>query len=259
MSDRHFVVCVKSVVLDVGAGPVARTPENSVLNPFDRPALQIALDLRQALGGTVTTVSMGPPVAAAALQETLALGADRSVLLSDRLMAGADTVATAAVLAAAVQALAPVDLVLFGTRTADSDTGQVGPLTATALCRPLVADVQSLAPEGAGVRARKLSDGFLETYELDFPAAVTIRPEAAVPQEMNLGRLESAFGDHGPEVWDLERIGVPPAATGEPGSPTVVLELRTVKTRKQCEFLEGDDTARADELVRRLVDGGLIG
>lgn len=258
MNDRHFVVCVKSVVLESAHGKALRTAENSVLNPFDRPALETALALRAALGGTVTTVSMGPPVAGAALRETLALGADRAVLLCDRAMAGADTVATAAVLAAAIRELAPVDLVLFGTRTADSDTGQVGPLTATALDRPLVTEIQSLAPESAGCHVVKRSDGFLETYDLAFPAAVTVRPEAAAPRETDLGRLQAAFGGRGPEVWDLAHIGLAPEATGEAGSPTVVLTLGTVQRRKRCDFIAGDDAAKADELVRRLVDGGLI-
>ena len=259
MSAPHFVVCVKSVVLEAAHVKVVRTPENSALNPFDRPALSIALDLRAALGGTVTAVSMGPPVAGAALREAIALGADRAVLLSDPAMSGADTVATAAVLAAAVARLAPVDLVLFGTRTADSDTGQVGPLTATALGRPLVTDIQALAPEAGGCRATRLSDGFLETYELVFPAAVTVRPEAAAPRETDLGRLAAAFDGAAPEVWDLRRIGLAPEATGETGSPTVVLKLSPVKRGKTCAFIEGDDAAKAEELVRRLVDGGLIG
>ena len=76
---------------------------------------------------------------------------------------------------------------------------------------------------------------------------------------MALARLEAAFGGRDPEVWNLQRIGLAPEATGKPGSPTVVLKLSTVKHRKICEFIEGDAAAKADELVRRLVDGGLIG
>jgi len=258
MSARHFVVCVKSVVLDAAHGQVVRTPENSILNPFDRPALAIALELRQTLGGTVTTISMGPPLADAALRETIALGADRAVLLSDRAMAGADTLATAAVLAAAVKKLAPVDLVLFGTRTADSDTGQVGPLTATALHRPLVTDIRSLTPAADGCRATKYSDGFLETYALPFPGAVTVRPEAAAPGEIHLGRLENAFSARAPEVWDLRRIGLGPEATGIAGSPTVVAKLSTVQPRKTCRFIDGDEANKVDVLVQQLVNSGLI-
>ncbi len=259
MRECHFVVCVKSVVLEAVNGKAARTVENSVLNPFDLAALALAFDLRRGSGGTVTTVSMGPPAAGAALRETLALGADRAVLLCDPAMAGADTVATAAVLAAALVRLGPVDLVLFGTRSADSDTGQVGPQTATALKLPLVADVQTLTPAANGCRVAKLSDGFLETYDLDFPAALTVRPEAARPQETDLGRLEAAFGCRELEFWDLKRIGLAPEATGKRGSPTVVLKLSKVENRKTCRFIEGDDAAKADELVRRLLDGGLIG
>jgi electron transfer flavoprotein beta subunit len=259
MKERHWIVCVKAVVLDAAAGPARRTAANSILNPFDAPALALAFDLRRILGGTVTTVSMGPPAAGPVLRETLALGADRAVLLCDPAMAGADTVATAAVLAAAVGQLSPVDLILFGTRSADSDTGQVGAQTATALRLPLVADVQTLVWHDGRCRVTRDCDGFLETYDLDFPAALTVRPEAAAAGDLALGRLEAAFAGQGPHVWDLNRLGLSPGAAGQAGSPTVVRQLTPVRQRKTCRFIEGDDAAKADELVRRLVDGGLIG
>ena len=89
----NIIVCIKSVVFDAPKGRVVRTPESCELNPFDRPALEVALHLRQAHGGEVTTMSMGPEVSALALIETMALGVDRSILISDPALAGSDTLA----------------------------------------------------------------------------------------------------------------------------------------------------------------------
>ena len=131
--DLNIIVCVKSVVLDAPKGRVVRSSESCELNPFDRPVLEVALNLREAHGGKITAISMGPEASALALIETMALGIDRSILISDPALAGSDTLVTSTALAAAIQKIAPFDLVLFGTRTADSDTGQVGPQTAALL------------------------------------------------------------------------------------------------------------------------------
>ncbi|NNG02069.1 MAG: electron transfer flavoprotein subunit beta/FixA family protein [Desulfobacteraceae bacterium] len=259
MKDLHIIVCLKSVVLEAPRGRIVRTAENSVMNPFDRPAVEIALALRNEVGGTVTAVSMGPPVAGNALLEATAMGADRAVLLTDAAMAGADTLATAAVLNAAISQLPPFDLLVFGTRTADSDTGQVGPQTAVSLGVPMITQVSHMEPAGTGCRLERQCDGFTETYECAFPAAVSVNPDAVVPREIGLGDLETAFGDKAYDVWGLEQIGLSPEATGESGSPTRVLTISPVKTRKACEFIEGDDAQKRDELINHLSNAGLIG
>ena len=134
----HIIVCIKSVVIDAPRGKTVRTADTCALNPFDRPALEVALQLKEKHGGSVTVMSMGPPTAETALREALAAGADRAVLLCDPAMAGSDTLATSTALCAGVSGLAPFDLLLFGTRTSDSDTGQVGPQTAVLLDLPMV-------------------------------------------------------------------------------------------------------------------------
>jgi len=125
----HIIVCIKSVVRSAPGGQAVRTPDNSELNPFDRPALEAALQIREALGGTITALSMGPQVNTEALAEAQAMGIDKGVLINDSALAGSDTLVTSRVLAAGIAKLAPYDLVMFGMRSSDSDTGQVGPQT----------------------------------------------------------------------------------------------------------------------------------
>jgi electron transfer flavoprotein beta subunit len=104
----HVVVCIKSVVKAAPKGVAKRTPENSELNPFDRPALEAALEIREQHGGSVTVLTMGPPVSMEVLAEAQAMGADRAVLVSDRALAESDTLVTSKVLATAIKRLAPL-------------------------------------------------------------------------------------------------------------------------------------------------------
>jgi electron transfer flavoprotein beta subunit len=124
---------------------------------------------------------MGPQSSEIALIETMALGVDRSILLSDPALAGSDTLATATALGAAIKKLAPFDLVLFGIRAADSDTGQVGPQTAILLNLPLVTWAYSIEPAENELFIERRADGFREKLALSFPAMVTVHHGSAQP------------------------------------------------------------------------------
>ncbi len=255
----NIVCCLKSVLLAAPEKQTVRTPDLSDLNPFDRPVLETALRLRDETGGCVTALSMGPPAAADALRQALALGADRAVLLCDRALAGADTLATSTALAAAVARLAPCDLLLFGTRTSDSDTGQVGPQTAVRLGLPLLTWVRALKRTEAGFVAERLADGFRERYAVTLPAAMTIHPAACTPRDETLAGIDAAYERGRLERWGLDALGCDPAEVGEAGSPTRVVSLTKKKKDRTCELLTGADEDLADALVRRLADRGLIG
>jgi electron transfer flavoprotein beta subunit len=254
----NIIVCVKSVVVDAPEGKVVRSTETCELNPFDRVALEVALHLREVCGGAVTSISMGPEASALALIETIAMGVDRGILISDPALAGSDTLATATALAAAIKKLAPFDLVLFGTRTADSDTGQVGPQTAVLLNLPLVSWANSIEPVKSSLHIERRADGFQEKFELTFPAVLTIHPGSVSPKDVGLYGIELAFAEPKVENWDLKKLGLSPEQVGEHGSPTRVLSLKRVKKERKCEFLPGSAEEQAEELVRRFVDTGMV-
>ena len=255
----NIIVCVKSVVVSAPEGRVVRSPEFCELNPYDRPALEIALNLREAYGGAVTTVSMGPVSSEIALIETMALGVDRSILLCDSALAGSDTLATATALGAAIKKLAPFDLVLFGIRTADSDTGQVGPQTAILLDLPSVTWVYSIEPAGNEFFVERRADGFREKLALPMPAMMTVHPGSIQPRDVGLYGIESAFAARNVEFWSLKELGVSPQQVGEPGSPTQVVSLKRVKKVRECKFLTGSAEEQAQDLARLFVDTGLVG
>ena len=256
--DLNIIVCVKSVVVNAPEGRVVRSTETCELNPFDRPALEAALHLREACGGTITSISMGPEASALALIESVAMGVDRGILISDPALAGSDTLATATALAAAIKKLAPFDLVLFGTRTADSDTGQVGPQTAALLHLPLVAWAYSIEPLKSGLHIERRADGFQEKFELSFPAVLTVHPGSIQPRDIGLYGIELAFAEPKMENWSLKKLGLSPEQVGEQGSPTRVLSLKRVKNERKCEFLQGSAEEQAEELARRFIDTGMV-
>ncbi|SLM32675.1 hypothetical protein MTBBW1_80013 [Desulfamplus magnetovallimortis] len=114
------------------------------LNPFDRPALEMALSLVREYQGEITVVSMGPQNATFGLYQAMAMGADRSILICDPALKESDTYITAKVLGTAIKRLHAVDMVLFGTRSSDSDTGHVGPQTAVMLGFPFVGNIHQI-------------------------------------------------------------------------------------------------------------------
>jgi len=177
----HIIVCIKSVITTAPENGIVRSADTAELNPFDRPALEVAISMVEEQGGMVTVLSMGPPACAFVLNEAMAMGADRGVLLSDARLVDSDTLATSTALAAAIEKLDPFDLVLFGTRTYDSDTGQVGPQTAVLIDAPLVTSVISCEFKGNLLHVKRKIDGFREEYELSLPAALTVHPPRLNP------------------------------------------------------------------------------
>jgi electron transfer flavoprotein beta subunit len=247
------------VLLDVPDGKALRSADTCVLNPFDRPAVEMALQVKEKTGASVTVLSMGPDTCGFAICDAMAMGADRGVLICDQALAGSDTHATSTTLAAAIGKLSPVDLVFFGTRAADSDTGQVGPQTAVLLNLPMSTRTCAIETVGTDLRVERRADGYHEVFELSLPASLTIHPGAVQPRDPDLANIEAAFERQTLEIWNLKDIGLTPADVGEKGSPTRVMALSRVNRERRCEFLSGEPDEQAGELIRRLLDQGLIG
>nr|WP_255711288.1 electron transfer flavoprotein subunit beta/FixA family protein [Pelosinus baikalensis] len=129
----EILVCIKQVpdTAEVKIDPVTNTLIRqgvpSIVNPFDKNALEAALQLKDKHGGKVTVISMGPPQAKEALKECLAMGADKAILVSDRAFGGSDTLATSYTLAATIRKIGTYDLIFCGKQAIDGDTAQVGP------------------------------------------------------------------------------------------------------------------------------------
>jgi electron transfer flavoprotein beta subunit len=255
----HIIVCIKSVVKAAPKGVAKRTSENSELNPFDRPALEAALEIKASQGGSVTVLTMGPAVSMEVLAEAQAMGADRAVLISDRALAESDTLVTAKVLATAIHKIGAFDLLFFGTRTADSDTGQVGPQTAALLDIAFVSSVKAIAPRQKGWEIERTMDAWQERWQVQSPAAVTIDPRAFAPRPVGLIGISRVYEQPDIRQWSLADIGLDPQQVGLNGSPTRVVALETIKRSRKCDMLAGEPQEQVAQLIARLTKTGAIG
>ena len=256
----NILVCIKSTVLHASGVNIIRSPELSELNPFDLPALEAALSLKEKHGGTITALSMGPlDAGTSALCESLAMGVDRAVLLCDKALAGSDTLATSTALGAVIKKFYPCDLILFGTRTSDSDTGHIGPQTAVLLDIPFVSNVKSVELVDKGLHVERIVDEYIETFEISLPSALTIHPGSVQPRDISLMGIQEAFKKDKVEIMSLSDIELSHEQVGETGSGTKVLSIKQVSRKRKCEMLEGIVEQQSDKLLKHLKEKGIVG
>ncbi|RCK81751.1 MAG: Electron transfer flavoprotein, beta subunit [Candidatus Ozemobacter sibiricus] len=248
------------VRIDPETGTLIREGVPSIVNPEDRHAVEMALTLKeQNGGGRVIVLSMGPPQAEAALRETLAMGADEAILLSDRAFAGADTLATACALAAAIRKIGAYDLIICGRQAIDGDTAQVGPQLAEFLQIPQATYVQALQRESDGLlRVERAVEGEVQILALPLPALVTCLKEANHPRIPTLKGCISAFREKPYRVWSAADLGVPLEQIGLKGSPTQVRRTFTPPPRGQGTVLTGDPAQTVRALMDTLREKGLV-
>jgi electron transfer flavoprotein beta subunit len=195
---------------------------------------------------------MGPPVAEEVLREALALGADRAILICDKLLAGSDTYATSLVLTAAIKKECPkFDIILCGAYTADSETAQVGPQLAEELDLPAAAYIEKLEISGRTLRVRRLVDNFRETLEMEFPALVTVSMENYRPRYTELMGLENAFGGNGVIVLGAAALGINASLFKNKGSRTKVRKVFLRKAQKENVILHGTASSVVTEFLNK--------
>ena len=230
----NIVVCVKAVPgstevkMDTKTHTIIRDGGESVVNPFDAAALEVALrikDEHRAAGEacTVTVLSMGIPATEKLLRDCIARGADAGLLLSDRAFAGADTLATTYALSCGIARLGAPDLVLCGKMAVDGDTAQIGPELAGALNVPCAVGVTGLPAVADGtVTVQRESDAGVATAVFPLPAVLTVAKDVA---ELRMASIAGIRAAEEVEITVLtaEETGADTARTGLAGSPTQVV------------------------------------
>jgi electron transfer flavoprotein beta subunit len=258
-----IIVCIKQVIagdqvkIDPATHSLVRSPEFSRINPFDLFALNMAAQMKKEYSGSITAVTMGPEISEEVLWEALAVGADRAILLSDPRFGSSDTLATSYVLGMGVRKIGRFDLILCGMRTADGDTGQVGPQLAEELGIPHVTGVEKLEKKKNLFCVERSSDGFREIFEVSVPALVTISSKMTV-RLPSLIEIQDTHTRYTIERWNLEDLNADSAQVGSNGSCTSVEELIPVKQEKSCVFIEGDPRQQAKLLFSKLIEKNLL-
>jgi electron transfer flavoprotein beta subunit len=249
-----IIVCVKQVPdtetrVRIGApGSIAENDVNWIVSPFDEFAVEEALRLKEANGGEVVLVSMGPDRVQSALRSGLAMGADSAVHLKDPLFEATDTLGTARVLAAALKTMAPFDLVLTGHQGAGGDNGQMPGLLAELLDLPQVTVAVKIAVTGASATVEREVEGARETWETSLPAVISAQKGLNEPRYASLKGIMAAKKKP-VEVKDAAALGLD-AATLAPKASVVAMELPPA--RAAVRMIEGDADAQVQELLRLL-------
>ena len=227
------------------------------LGDLDKNALETAVQLRDAVGGTVTAVSVaeGNRKLRETIKEALAMGADSAAVVDDPALAGADPAAVAAVLAAAVKKLPACDLVLFGEGSTDNYSGQVGPRVAELLGVPQVGFARKVEAVDGAVRCERSMDEMIETLEVALPAAVTVVSEINEPRIPSLMHIMKAKSKP-VEEWTLADLGLDAGAVA--ARREIVSNLAEEQDRKHVLF-EGSAAEQADAFVNALIKEGVLG
>jgi electron transfer flavoprotein beta subunit len=156
-------------------GTVNRAKLPAIFNHEDKEALELALQIKDQYGGTVSVITMGPPRASDMLKECLYMGADKAYLVSDRKFAGSDTLATSYVLSESIKYIGKFDLVFAGRQAIDGDTAQVGPQTAEKLDYSQVTYVEEIQKiENNVARIKRKIDGGQEIVDAQLPLLLTV-------------------------------------------------------------------------------------
>ena len=263
-------------------GTVNRAALPAIFNPEDLNALEQALRIKeQTPGTTVGLLTMGPPRAGEIIREGLYRGADTGWLLTDRLFAGADTLATSYALATAIKKIGDVDLVIGGRQAIDGDTAQVGPQVAQKLGLNQVTYAEEILKiENGKATIRRMIDGGVEVVEAPLPLVVTVNGSAAECRPANAKLvmkykyaacpLEVAEDDSRKGLraereylnltqWSVADVDGDPSQCGMSGSPTKVKEVQSIAFQaKESKTLTGAD-ADIDGLIKELLNDKIIG
>jgi electron transfer flavoprotein beta subunit len=241
------------VRMDPVTGTMVREGVDTIVNPLDLYAIELAIRLKEKHGGKVTAFTMGPPAADKALKEAIAMGCDAGVLVTDRAFSGSDTWATSYALSRAVAKMGRYDLILAGERATDGDTGQVGPCLAAWLDIPVLTYVGSVeSSDGESIVARRLVEEGYQRVRAKLPCLLTVVKEVANPRLPTLrGKKfarQTALAVYG--AGDLE---ADPACLGLKGSPTKVSKIFYPKVTRGGAMVKALDEAGAEKVVDELV------
>jgi electron transfer flavoprotein beta subunit len=257
----HILVCVKQVPntteikMDPKTNTLDRSSAATIINPYDAHAVEEAVKIKNQFGGKVSVLSMGPPQAKEVIKKCIEIGADDGYLLTDKLFAGSDTLATSYILAMAIKNIIkkePIDLIFCGKQAIDGDTAQVGPGIATRLQFPQLTYVEKIVSinyKKQTIKIYRKLDGGYEVMESKLPCLLTLEKSinelsySPLPNMIRAARYE-------PFVWSTDDLEADISKMGLKGSPTSVRKIFPPKQRAGGEILEG----QIDDVVQLLVE-----
>ena len=257
-----IVVCVKQVPDTKGGvkfkpdGTLDRAAMLTIMNPDDKAGLEAALRLKDQYGAEVTVVTMGLPKAEEVLREAMAMGADNGILVTDRVLGGADTWATSQTIAGALRNL-DYDLIITGRQAIDGDTAQVGPQIAEHLDIPVISYAKAIKVEGDSVIVERQYDDGYHVVKAKMPCLVTALSELNEPRYMTPGGIFDAVNAEITTLGRADLVDVDDSNIGLNGSPTKIARASD-KVKKGQGEMAPEDADPVSYIVGKLKDKHVI-
>jgi electron transfer flavoprotein beta subunit len=248
----------QKVKIDPERGTLIRKGVPAIMNPFDESALELALEIKENLGGKATVLTMGIPDSECMLRDALSLGADACVLLTDAGFAGADTLATSYALSRGIERLGDFELLIFGKQAIDGDTAQVGPEVAGYLGFPVITFVTNLLEiDQDHIVVERMLDNGKEVVRSRFPVLITVVKAA---KRLRMPTIESILGSFERTIvkYGIGDIGAESERCGLKGSPTRVKKILTPKQHSRVRYLEGSTEEKARGFLEVIRERGLL-
>ena len=250
-----IVVCVKQVPDTKGGvkfnpdGTLDRGAMLTIMNPDDKAGLEAALRLKDQYGAEVTVLTMGLPKAEDVLREAIAMGADNGILVTDRVLGGADTWATSTTIAGAIRNIKDYDIIITGRQAIDGDTAQVGPQIAEHLNIPVISYAQDIKVDGDSVIVERQYEDRHHVIKAQMPVLITALSELNDPRYMTPGGIFDAY-DAEITTWGrADLVDVEDGDLGLKGSPTKIAKASDKVRKGAGEKITPDSPAEAVDYI----------
>ncbi len=260
-----IIVCVKQVPDTKGGvkfnpdGTLDRGAMLTIMNPDDKAGLEAALRLKDQYGAEVTVLTMGLPKAEDVLREAIAMGADNGILVTDRVLGGADTWATSTTIAGAIRNIKDYDIIITGRQAIDGDTAQVGPQIAEHLNIPVISYAQDIKVDGDSVIVERQYEDRHHVIKAQMPVLITALSELNDPRYMTPGGIFDAY-DAEITTWGrADLVDVEDGDLGLKGSPTKIAKASDKVRKGAGEKVTPDSPAEAvDYIMDKLLTKHII-
>lgn len=258
------IVCIKQVPDTKGGvqfnpdGTLNRAAMLTIMNPDDKAGLEAALRLKDQYGAEVTVLTMGLPKAEDVLREAIAMGADNGILVTDRVLGGADTWATSTTIAGAIRNIKDYDIIITGRQAIDGDTAQVGPQISEHLDIPVISYAEDIKIDGDSVVVQRQYEDRYHILKAKMPCLVTALAELNEPRYMTPGGIFDAY-DAEVTVWGRKDLkDVEDSNLGLAGSPTKIAKASDKVRKGAGEKVTLDPEEAVDYIMDKLAEKHVI-
>ena len=242
--------------IDRHTGTLIREGVENIINPDDLYGLELGLSLKEQYGAEITAITMGPPQVEFALRECLAMGIDHAILISDPIFAYSDTLQTTLVLKEAFDYIKEYDILITGSQTSDSSTGQVPYQLSEALDVPLITDIFSMEIKNNEFYCHRNFGHESQHIQTELPVLIRTQRHFNEPRHISLKGIKNAF-EKEIEVYNFDTFNCPNYLDGCNESPTRVIKTEKIMIQRKNEVIEGSVKDKLDRLIQIMKEHGI--